>query len=700
VKRLKVLVLAFVILGSIVFGVYVNTRASFNPNRLIDDGIMNNINSMNATQIDTFLNARAFSCISPNSGFEARIPTGYSPSGGFTYGSFGTAGQVIAAAAQAYDLNPQVLIVTLEKEQSLVTGRNSSTYCFGTEHKYAAATGYGCPDSGGSFSWTGVSLYRRNGTEHTSTGSTCVNSAAKSGFSQQLIRAAWLLKFGQQRSMGNVDWAIIRGSWDNSDDLNTCYTGPMTEGTWKVCPGGSATFYDGLRTIDGQTVKMETGGTAALYWYTPHFHGNENFVSLFTNWFGSPVIPNYSWQVTNQYVYSDETKTSGRSLYNILPGTRLYVGFRVKNTSNYLWSNSGSHPVNVGTIRGTDRNSAFCDSTWLGCNRPARMIESTVAPGEFATFEFWIKAPTKTGTYREYLGLVAEGQAWFPDIGLVFESVVSPPTYTWQPVGQYAYTDQTKTVGKSTTNLVPGDKVYVGIKARNTGNMPWSKDGSNPVHLGTVRHIDRSSVFYDSSWLGTNRPAKLVESTVAPGEIGTFEFWLLAKNTPGARSEFFAPVVEGITWMNDAGFNFHTSVINANYSWQLVSQYAYTDETKTVGKGTTNLSPGERVYVGFRAKNTGNIAWKNNGPFPVNVGMTHPIDRLSHYFDAGTWLGQNRPARLQETSVAPGEIGTFEFWMKAPTSHPGVSLEYFSLVTEGAAWFTDPQLNFLMSTNP
>lgn len=149
--------------------------------------------------------------------------------------------------------------------------------------------------------------------------------------------------------------------------------------------------------------------------------------------------------------------------------------------------------------------------------------------------------------------------------------------------------------------------------------------------------------------------------------------------------------------MNDTGFNFYTSVINTNYSWQLVGEYAYTDQTKTVGRSTVGLNPGDRVYVGFVAKNTGNVTWTNSGMFPVNVGMTHPLDRLSAFYD-GSWLGQNRPARLKESSVAPGQTGTFEFWMDAP-SQAGTYREYFSLLSEGAAWMNDPGMNFYMTVN-
>ena len=77
--------------------------------------------------------------------------------------------------------------------------------------------------------------------------------------------------------------------------------------------------------------------------------------------------------------------------------------------------------------------------------------------------------------------------------------------------------------------------------------------------------------------------------------------------------------------------------------------------------------------------------------------MTHPLDRLSSFFD-GSWLGQNRPAHMVESSVAPGQVGTFEFWMKAP-QQSGVFREYFDLVAEGAAWMNDPGMNFYMTVN-
>ncbi|HSX07915.1 MAG TPA: hypothetical protein VLG11_03385 [Candidatus Saccharimonadales bacterium] len=273
-------------------------HADFTHNRIIDDAMFDNIYTMGAGQIDTFLNQFPSSCISTNHGFGAPDPIGYSPNSGFEYGAVTTAGRVIADAAQAYGINPQVLLTTLQKEQGLVSGGNGC----GTL-AYSGAMGYGCPDSGTTHSYSGVTLYSINSVPVTSVSGTCVNSVSKVGFSQQVVHAAWLLKFGEQRSEGNIGWAVIKGDWDNSDDPQSCYSGPMTQGYRQICPSGATTYYDGYTTIDGVSTHMDTGATAALYWYTPHFSGNQNFVTLFTNWFGNTTLPYAFKSPTSAAVY-------------------------------------------------------------------------------------------------------------------------------------------------------------------------------------------------------------------------------------------------------------------------------------------------------------------------------------------------------------------------------------------------------------
>ena len=308
-------------------------QAAFNKDLLIDDVVFTDSGSMSAAQIDAFLNARN-SCISPNSGFGAPDPIGYSPSGGFQYGGNVSAGTVIAHSAQVYGLNPEVLLVTLQKEQSLVTSTTCST------NTISKAMGYGCPDGGSSYSYSGLNLYTRSGVTYTDVSGICVNTAAKAGFTQQTIRATWLLKFSQERSLGHTNWAVIQGSWDNSDDLAACYSGYMTQGTFKRCPNGTADYYDGWATIDSTATHMDTGATASLYRYTPHFSGNQNFVSIFENWFGGTISASY-------YSCRDAVNVSGAP-----SGPRVVangLGGANDNLSLTIANNTGSACIEVHT---------------------------------------------------------------------------------------------------------------------------------------------------------------------------------------------------------------------------------------------------------------------------------------------------------------------------------------------------------------
>jgi hypothetical protein len=268
-KYLKTLVffLIFFFVGAVRLG---TAHATFVANDLIDDGVFDNSSSMSAAQIDSWLNSKfPNSCISTNNRFSSPEPTGFNPQDGFTYGTNVSAGTVVYDAAKVYGLNPQVILATLEKESSVVSG-NASYRC----QYINTAMGYDCPDSG----------------------SCPQNPAKESGFSKQIIYATWMLKFHEQRSEGNVDWNVqltdfphAGDIWDNSDDPQACYGGRMTQGYRQICPSGASNFYDGYTTIDNTTVHLDTGATAALYDYTPHFHGIQLFVGYFEQWFGSTV---------------------------------------------------------------------------------------------------------------------------------------------------------------------------------------------------------------------------------------------------------------------------------------------------------------------------------------------------------------------------------------------------------------------------
>ncbi|NQU77709.1 hypothetical protein HQ544_03355 [Candidatus Falkowbacteria bacterium] len=137
-----------------------------------------------------------------------------------------SASALIYNASQTYKINPKVLLVTLQKEQSLVENPNPSQY------NYDWATGWAVCD-GCNLSDPKVSKYK--------------------GFASQIDGAA-----------GGYDWYIDQFT--------------AKKNTWLIWP-------DKATTIDGETVVPANMATAALYNYTPHMHGNENFYNLWNEWF-------------------------------------------------------------------------------------------------------------------------------------------------------------------------------------------------------------------------------------------------------------------------------------------------------------------------------------------------------------------------------------------------------------------------------
>lgn len=296
-KKIFLAGLALLAVAPLIFSANTAAASSVNYNNVISDAVFDNVGSMSASQIDAFLNTFPNSCLSQKNGYTFADPTGYSPTTSFTYGANVTAGKVIFDAAQAYGINPQVLLTTMQKEQGMVDG--SGPYgCGGLA--YSAAMGYGCPDGGSLYSYKGIQLYVKNGTVATSDSiKTCVKNPNYVGFSRQVINAAWLLTFDRHRSEGLNEWHIQKANWDNSDDLNFCYRGPMANTNGKKvyqCPSetslnGTASdplfAYSGQYSFDGTLVTIADGATAALFHYTPHLHGQALFYNIFVPWFGN-----------------------------------------------------------------------------------------------------------------------------------------------------------------------------------------------------------------------------------------------------------------------------------------------------------------------------------------------------------------------------------------------------------------------------
>ena len=274
---------------------YALDAKTFDPGWIISDTVFNDWGTMDADGIQKFLRARVSACTN-NRGQKclaeykedvvgsvairtrlhsyslnicAEVPAAKSR----------TAAQVISSVATACKINPRVLLVTLQKEQGLITSTNPTTYM------YEAAMGYGCPDSAPEICGK--------------------DSNAQSRLFWQLYRAAWQLKW----------YGDPRGSFTYLKPGNTISMG-----------------YNPITSCGRKSFKLKSQATAKLYYYTPYVpnqaaldnlwgegnscsaYGNRNFWRQFWTWFGSPVAGGYLLKSSTSQTYLVNQLTSKRYL--------------------------------------------------------------------------------------------------------------------------------------------------------------------------------------------------------------------------------------------------------------------------------------------------------------------------------------------------------------------------------------------------
>ena len=226
------------------------STAGFNPGNIITDYVMSNYTTMSVSDINNFLHSKN-SCNDTDiskayrySSYSYHIENGHFVCMADESFNGKSAAQIIYDAAQTYRINPQVLIVLLQKEQGLVTDTWPNSI------QYRSATGYGCPD-------------------------TAACDTKYYGFENQVNNAAALFR------------SVLDGGWSN-------YT-----------VGYNYIQYNPNSYCGGTTVYIQNRATASLYRYTPYqpnesalaagygvgdgcgAYGNRNFYLYFTDWFGS-----------------------------------------------------------------------------------------------------------------------------------------------------------------------------------------------------------------------------------------------------------------------------------------------------------------------------------------------------------------------------------------------------------------------------
>lgn len=215
--------------------------------RLISDGDFIAVASMSVADIQSFLQSKGSYLASAPSDQLGENNRGRSAAQiiyDAAHGLYDAGGSLngITIDTGTGTISPKAILITLQKEQSLIT---ISDYQSG---RLNAAMGYGCPDSGG-----------------------C--NPNYSGFTRQVEWASWQLRYNYEIAGKDSAW------W-------TDHYGSQFQ--YRTGNGKSMSYSFSSPPLSGSvTVAFNNKATAALYRYTPHItYGNYNFWKMSRDWFG------------------------------------------------------------------------------------------------------------------------------------------------------------------------------------------------------------------------------------------------------------------------------------------------------------------------------------------------------------------------------------------------------------------------------
>ncbi|OIO45717.1 MAG: hypothetical protein AUJ28_03735 [Parcubacteria group bacterium CG1_02_37_51] len=147
----------------------------------------------------------------------------------------------------------------------------------------------------------------------------------------------------------------------------------------------------------------------------------------------------------------------------IEPGKAITIEAKFKNAGNYTWTKDSYNFVALATVDPIMRDSDFEHKFWEESFRAARIVESSVKPGEIATVRFALQAPTTKGEYIEKFQLVARRLDWveggeitlYLNVGNVAIKIIHQPAAIAQPIAHIAstqYNDQNNPTPNSNIN--------------------------------------------------------------------------------------------------------------------------------------------------------------------------------------------------------------------------------------------------------
>lgn len=278
---------------------------------------------------------------------------------------------------------------------------------------------------------------------------------------------------------------------------------------------------------------------------------------------------------------------------------------------------------------------------------------------------------------------------------------------TKQVFAEEGYTAQETVRSHHALNLKPGNAITFIIKFKNTGTRTWYNSGANFVSLATVEPIKRQSVFQHSFWEENYRPGRLVESTVAPGEVGTFRFALQSPDAYGQYQEKFQAVAKNLAWIDGTMFTIPISVVqelpqatdtskpalSVDYP---VRDKAYNASWPSGQTITINANPGEQILKTIEVKNNGSKTWQNSGSRFVSLySVRSNYHDFDFYSNGPGWISKSQ-VRLASETVAPGQTGKVSLLLQAPNT-PGEHTDYLRLAVEDYSWINNGEVKFVIN---
>src|SRR2546422_210554 len=154
------------------------------------------------------------------------------------------------------------------------------------------------------------------------------------------------------------------------------------------------------------------------------------------------------------------------------------------------------------------------------------------------------------GIGRGYASGSVYGWYWTADFGGVVDAGRTAAAFD---VGYHA-----RWSGQSPDpTLAAGQTATLVVALQNSGYRGWYAGVPNQqAALGTSAPLDGARPDLAFNWLSLSRPATATTSYVGPGQVGWFQFTVRAPSTPGDYRLALRGVVDGVTWLEDAGLFF------------------------------------------------------------------------------------------------------------------------------------------------